>query len=121
MRPLQFPKRRTFGTHIYWQRWTLKKAVMPSTKLRPVTWVVSGRGAHNEVLVILSPYEANHLLPYIRSSDKVRLHLYTPRVAESMKPLRQPCLVQHSQDPRWVNPPVASYGSVEHVFWAAVP
>ncbi|KAF8551327.1 hypothetical protein OG21DRAFT_1524515 [Imleria badia] len=54
--------------------------------LRPVMWVVSRRGAHNEVLVILSPYEANHLLPEIRSSDKVHLHLYTPRTTRSMKP-----------------------------------
>jgi hypothetical protein len=54
--------------------------------LRPVMWVVSGKGVHNEVLVILSPYEANHLLPDIKSSDKVHLHLYTPRVIKSMKP-----------------------------------
>jgi len=67
-----------------------EKTVVSSSKiddyLRPVMWVVSGRGAHNEVLVVLSPYEANHLLPHIRSSDKVRLHLYTPRVTKSMKP-----------------------------------
>jgi hypothetical protein len=54
--------------------------------LRPVQWIVSGRKAHNKVLVILSPYEANHLLPEIRSSDKVHLHLYTPRITKSMKP-----------------------------------
>ena len=54
--------------------------------LRPVQWIVSGKVAHNEVLVILSPYEANHLLPDIRSSDKVHLHLYTPRITKSMSP-----------------------------------
>ena len=54
--------------------------------LRPVQWVVSAKRAHSEVLVILSPYEANHLLPDIRSSDKVHLHLYTPRITKSMKP-----------------------------------
>jgi hypothetical protein len=54
--------------------------------LRPVMWVVSGKKAHHEVLVILSPYEANHLLPAIKSSDKVHLHLYTPRITKSMKP-----------------------------------
>jgi hypothetical protein len=67
-----------------------QKTVRSSSKvddyLRPVMWVVSGKGAHNEVLVILSPYEANHLLPDIKSSDKVHLHLYTPRVIKSMKP-----------------------------------
>ena len=54
--------------------------------LRPVQWVVSAKRAQNEILVILSPYEANHLLPDIRSSDKVHLHLYTPRITRSMKP-----------------------------------
>jgi hypothetical protein len=54
--------------------------------LRPVMWVVSGKRAHDEALVILSPYEANHLLPDIRSSDKVHLHLYTPRITKSMRP-----------------------------------
>ena len=54
--------------------------------LRPVQWVVSGYRAHDEVLVILSPHEANLLLPDIRSSDKVHLHLYTPRITKSMKP-----------------------------------
>ena len=51
--------------------------------LRPVMWVVAGKG---EVLVILSPYETNYLLPDIKSSDNVHLHLYTPRITKSMKP-----------------------------------
>jgi hypothetical protein len=67
-----------------------QKTVRSSRKLddylRPVQWVVSGKRAHNEVLVILSPHEANHLLPDIRLSDKVHLHLYTPRITKSMKP-----------------------------------
>jgi len=54
--------------------------------LRPVLWVVSGMRAHKETFVILSPYEANYLMPYIRSSENVHLHLYTPRVIKSMKP-----------------------------------
>ncbi|KAF8439863.1 hypothetical protein L210DRAFT_3540646 [Boletus edulis BED1] len=66
-----------------------EKTVKPSSKiddyLRPVMWVASGKRAHGNVLVILSPYEANHLLPVIRSSDKVHLHVYTPRTTKSMK------------------------------------
>ncbi|KAF8555161.1 hypothetical protein OG21DRAFT_1439060 [Imleria badia] len=54
--------------------------------LRPVMWVVSGERARKEALVILSPYEANYLLPDIRTSHNVHLHLYTPRVTKSMKP-----------------------------------
>ncbi|KAG9310892.1 hypothetical protein JVU11DRAFT_8750 [Chiua virens] len=53
--------------------------------LRPVHFVVSGRKAQSEVLVILSPFEADRLMPIIRSSRDVRLHLYTPRVTKSMK------------------------------------
>ena len=67
-----------------------QKTVRSSSKvddyLRPVMWVVSAKRARNDTLVILSPYEANHLLPDIRSSDKVNLHLYAPRTTKSMKP-----------------------------------
>ncbi|KAH0834182.1 hypothetical protein J3R83DRAFT_11491 [Lanmaoa asiatica] len=67
-----------------------QKTVSSSGKLdeylRPVQWVVSGKRDGNEVLVILSPYEANRLIPDIRRSNDVHLHLYTPRVAKSMKP-----------------------------------
>ena len=54
--------------------------------LRPVHWIISAKRGSNDVLVILSPYEANCLLPAIRSSKKVHLHLYTPRITKSMKP-----------------------------------
>lgn len=50
--------------------------------MRPVNWIVSGP---NEVLVALSPYEANELLPLIRASKTVRLHVYAPRVTQSMR------------------------------------
>ncbi|KAI9463492.1 hypothetical protein HD554DRAFT_1319253 [Boletus coccyginus] len=65
---------------------TIKSSGETDEYLRPVQWVVSAKRAHNSALVILSPYEANHLLPAIRSSDKVHLHLYTPRTTQSMKP-----------------------------------
>ncbi|KAK1235937.1 hypothetical protein PQX77_000824 [Marasmius sp. AFHP31] len=52
--------------------------------LRPVNWVVTNR--FNTFLVILSPYEIDHLLPKIRQSEHVRLHIYTPRTAVSTKP-----------------------------------
>ena len=53
--------------------------------LRPVHWIVSAKRSTNDMLVILSPYEVNCLLPNIRSSKKVHLHLYTPRIIKSMK------------------------------------
>ncbi|ESK95832.1 hypothetical protein Moror_12444 [Moniliophthora roreri MCA 2997] len=50
--------------------------------IRPVNWVVSGKDG---VLVVLSPYEVNQLLPSIRQSKHVHLHLYTPRTTKFMK------------------------------------
>lgn len=51
--------------------------------LRPVNWIVSST-RDPSILVILSSYEANLLLPQIRQSQHVRLHMYTPRVTLSM-------------------------------------
>jgi len=53
--------------------------------LRPVNWVLSSRDPSICCQVIISPYEANQLLPRIRNSKFVRLHVYAPRVAEDMK------------------------------------
>ena len=50
--------------------------------MRPVHWILST--AHG-FLVILSPFEVNELLPKIRTSTKVFLHIYTPRITEAMK------------------------------------
>jgi hypothetical protein len=53
--------------------------------LRPVNWILSSGSGKNSVIVVISPYEANELLPIIRKSDKVRLHIYAPRVTFSMR------------------------------------
>ncbi|KAK7040132.1 hypothetical protein VNI00_009938 [Paramarasmius palmivorus] len=50
--------------------------------IRPVNWLVSGRDG---VLVVLSPYEVNQLLPSIRESKNTNLHIYTPRTTQFMK------------------------------------
>ena len=55
--------------------------------LRPVNWILSSEATNPEVLILLSPYEVNHLLPTIRASDKVHLHMYTPRVTHAMRSL----------------------------------
>lgn len=54
-----------------------------SSYMRPVNWIVQ---APDEVLVVLSPFEVNELLPLIRRSDVLRLHVYAPRVSWSMLP-----------------------------------
>jgi hypothetical protein len=45
-----------------------------------VNWIISS----GEVLVVVSPYEVNDLLPLIRQSTKVHLHQYIPRVTLAM-------------------------------------
>ena len=54
--------------------------------LRPVQWVLSGNKNGDRVLVLLSPFEADQLMPDIRISKYVHLHVYIPRTSERMKP-----------------------------------
>jgi hypothetical protein len=53
--------------------------------LRPVNWILSSGSGKKSTIVVISPYEANELLPVIRESNKVRLHIYAPRVTTSMR------------------------------------
>jgi hypothetical protein len=53
--------------------------------LRPVNWILSSGSGKDSTGVVISPYEANELLPIIRKSRKVRLHVYAPRVTSSMR------------------------------------
>lgn len=55
---------------------------------RPMNWIMSFRRKKisDTSLVAISPFEANALLPEIRKSKRVRLHLFEPRVTEAMKP-----------------------------------
>ncbi|KAJ7799333.1 hypothetical protein B0H14DRAFT_3788013 [Mycena olivaceomarginata] len=56
----------------------------PKDYIRPVTWILStsSGGGH---LIIISPWEANELLPDIRASLHVHLHQYAPRTMENMR------------------------------------
>ncbi|KAJ1300148.1 hypothetical protein OPQ81_011901 [Rhizoctonia solani] len=49
--------------------------------MRPVNWILSGSA---DIRVALSPHEVNELLPSIRRSSVVRLHVYAPRVSLAM-------------------------------------
>jgi hypothetical protein len=53
--------------------------------LRPVNWILSSGSGKDSIVVVISPHEANTLLPDIRKSNKVRLHVYAPRVTSSMR------------------------------------
>jgi hypothetical protein len=56
--------------------------------LRPVNWIISHMLQDGKlVFIVMSPYEVNRLLPDIRASQYVRLHMYTPRTTQAMKPL----------------------------------
>ena len=56
--------------------------------LRPVQWILtcSKKDRRDQVLVLLSPFEADRLMADIRASDYVHLHLYAPRTSRRMKP-----------------------------------
>jgi hypothetical protein len=53
--------------------------------LRPINWILTSRSGKDSIVVVISPYEANELLPIIRERKKVRLHVYAPRVTASMR------------------------------------
>ncbi|KAF7977091.1 hypothetical protein HWV62_4673 [Athelia sp. TMB] len=77
-----------------------------SDYLRPLNWIVSSRTRDGLILVIMSPHEVNILLPKIRSSKMVHLHIFAPRVAQAMKPfddLKFFCVPSLSSD--WMGPP----------------
>ena len=53
---------------------------------RPVQWILSGKTNRHQLLVLLSPFEADRLMPDIRASKFVHLHVYAPRTSQRMKP-----------------------------------
>ena len=53
--------------------------------LRPVQWILSSKTDRYQALVLLSPFEVDHLMPDIRASECVYLHVYAPRTSQRMK------------------------------------
>lgn len=68
---------------------TEKRGFVSDAYQRPVQWVLSSVDSSNTVrhLVIISPYEADELLPDICKSSKVTLHVYLPRSSLAYQPL----------------------------------
>jgi hypothetical protein len=56
---------------------------------RQVQWILSVPGSQDTIqaLIILSPFEANKLLPDLQSSSKVTLHLFSPCSNASLTPI----------------------------------
>ncbi len=50
--------------------------------MRPVNWVISS--TKSTCLLIISPYEANQLLPKVQLSKTARLHVYAARTSKNM-------------------------------------
>jgi hypothetical protein len=53
--------------------------------LRPVNWILSSGSGKDSVVIVISPFEAHELLPVIRRTNRVRLHVYAPRVTAPMR------------------------------------
>ncbi len=76
--------------------------------LRPVHWVVGGKGRNTVDWVVLSPFEAHELLPSIRQHKVVTLHVYSPRVSVSVRSLEDLSFCAIPAVPKcWPNPPFA--------------
>lgn len=52
--------------------------------VRPVKWILTSR-SHHGLLLIISPYEANALLPEIRQASQVGLHIYSAKTSKAMR------------------------------------
>ena len=73
--------------------------------LRPVNWILSTR----TVLVVISPFEANELITEVRSSSRVGLHVYAPKVTNAMKTF---------EELSFLSIPESCWGQV---YWPLVP
>jgi hypothetical protein len=65
---------------------TVDGAFDPDTYQRPVQWILTTR-ANADILVIVSPYEVQQLLPAIERSSHVTLHLYSPWTNVNFQPI----------------------------------
>jgi len=77
--------------------------------LRPVNWILSSGSGKDSVVVVISPFEAHELLPVIRRTNKVRLHVYAPRVMASMRSFSDLTFhsIPDSPAEKWTAPPHA--------------
>ena len=68
--------------------------------LRPVNYVLASKDASNRgqtsALLLVSQYEVNKLLPEIRCSKNVGLHVYEPRLTKSLKAVDSPAAYRTS-------------------------
>ncbi|OIW23551.1 hypothetical protein CONLIGDRAFT_693443 [Coniochaeta ligniaria NRRL 30616] len=64
------------------------KNVQSDAYQRPVQWIITTRAAQDQTrMIIISPFEAQELMPEIKASSAVFLHLYAPRSNLAFRPL----------------------------------
>jgi len=77
--------------------------------LRPVHWIISCRSGSSIGYVIVSPHEAQELLPSVRKHKKVTLHVYSPRLNYSVRTLEDLAFCAVPPVPKtWPTPVVAN-------------
>jgi hypothetical protein len=83
--------------------------------MRPVHWIISAHHEGTTILVVISPFEANALLPFIRRSETVRLHVYRPRAIQALRSMSdlQFVVIPHRPDEEWPLPSRAVTSQVD--------
>lgn len=54
---------------------------------RPVQWILTSQASERKHVIVISPHEAQVLLPEIQKSSKTTLHVYSPRPSQEFSPL----------------------------------
>lgn len=81
----QFPKE-LLATKDFWR--TVKLTGSSDFYERSVQWILTHFDAQSRMqMIIISPFEAQELLPLVKKNRKVTLHLYLPRPNLQFKPL----------------------------------
>jgi hypothetical protein len=80
-----FQSDQLFATKDFSGTITLSSGVVMDDFLRAVQWILIT--TESPRLLLLSPFEANELLPKIRSSRYTSLHIYSPRTSRIVRPI----------------------------------
>lgn len=63
------------------------KSFVSDSYQRPVQWILTSQPTSWDFVVVISPFEAQQLLPSIQASRKTTLHVYAPRPNLEINPL----------------------------------
>jgi len=77
------------ATQDFSQTVVLERGDSMDNYLRPVNWILVSLVDPSVSALIISPFEANELLPDIRCSERCVLHLYSPQTSKTMMSFSQ--------------------------------